>query len=285
MDKKIGVVILNYNNYADTISCVESTLTQKRVYKIIIVDNGSSNNSFDILNKKYSDIEKIDLIKNSTNIGYAKGNNVGIDHLVDKGCNYIFIANSDIYFTSSDIVSMLADSDEENVGILIPIIKNLDGTIEQRVAYKKKFFLLRMIRYIIRTRKELKNSNIYPINQNDLLIQNDYRKRMGFQKDCYIVSGSGFMLTPKFIRIYSHLFPETFLYGEEWATMIYLHKAGLSSKIVDTPIIVHKGAGSTPKGESQNQRKKELKYESSLQVKKLLFLSKKSISKKYGRNY
>ena len=44
MKNRIGVVILNYMNYVDTIACVNCTLNQSYTdYEIIIVDNGSSN--------------------------------------------------------------------------------------------------------------------------------------------------------------------------------------------------------------------------------------------------
>lgn len=45
---KIGIVILNYNGWEDTIECVESLSKQSfENYQIIIVDNNSTNNSFD----------------------------------------------------------------------------------------------------------------------------------------------------------------------------------------------------------------------------------------------
>lgn len=44
--KKVGVVVLNYKNYEETIKCVLSILKQNKILlKIVIVDNGSNNES------------------------------------------------------------------------------------------------------------------------------------------------------------------------------------------------------------------------------------------------
>ena len=49
-EKEIGIVVLNYKNFHETIECVKSILLQKDVFfNIVIVDNGSSNESYDEL--------------------------------------------------------------------------------------------------------------------------------------------------------------------------------------------------------------------------------------------
>ena len=48
--QKLGIVILNYLNYKDTIECVNSILNMGYpVEGIVIVDNHSENDSFKIL--------------------------------------------------------------------------------------------------------------------------------------------------------------------------------------------------------------------------------------------
>ena len=49
--EKIGVVVLNYKNYNETINCVNSLLGQSNVdLEIVIVENGSNNDSEKVLN-------------------------------------------------------------------------------------------------------------------------------------------------------------------------------------------------------------------------------------------
>lgn len=60
-----GVIILNYNNYEDTINCIESVdIYNTSKIKLIIVDNGSNREStIDILDtyleKRYEALSKI----------------------------------------------------------------------------------------------------------------------------------------------------------------------------------------------------------------------------------
>ncbi|MGM9962575.1 MAG: glycosyltransferase [Holdemanella porci] len=280
-DIKIGVVVLNFNNFEDTVNCVNSVLNQKHIsLRVVVVDNGSQNDSFSVLCDKFSKIDNVTLIKNNENLGYARGNNVGIRKLRDQGYEYIFIANSDVVFTSSMILHDLACGDEDEVGILIPIIKNLDGSIEKRVAYKRKLFSLRMIRYFIRSQIDLIKKRNY--SKQSISAIDSYRYFTGLQRNYYVVTGSGFLLTKRFLDTYGQLYPMTFLYGEEWATMIYLHKAQLCSKVIQTDVILHKGAASTPK--SNNKKKIQYKAYSARKVVKLVFLNKSQIRKLYGIN-
>lgn len=50
-DKKIGLAILNYNSYPKLIESVEKTHLYKTIDHIIIVDNGSTDNSFNEIKK------------------------------------------------------------------------------------------------------------------------------------------------------------------------------------------------------------------------------------------
>jgi len=47
---KVYIIILNYNNWADTIECLESVLRNDYPnYQVIVVDNNSSNNSMEYI--------------------------------------------------------------------------------------------------------------------------------------------------------------------------------------------------------------------------------------------
>ncbi len=50
MDNKVYIIILNYNNWYDTIECLESVLRNDYPnYQVIVVDNNSQNNSVDYM--------------------------------------------------------------------------------------------------------------------------------------------------------------------------------------------------------------------------------------------
>lgn len=93
---KACIVILNYNDFEDTVECIKSirSLNYDDSYEVVIVDNGSSNNSYEYLSKRYSDEGNIAVLETGRNPGYAAGNNIGIDYGVKNGAEYICILNN-----------------------------------------------------------------------------------------------------------------------------------------------------------------------------------------------
>ena len=88
----IWTIILNWNGYRDTLECLESCLSTSIPNHILIVDNGSTDRSVDMLSQTFPHIP---LIVNRENLGYAEGNNVGIEYALDRGADYIFVLNND----------------------------------------------------------------------------------------------------------------------------------------------------------------------------------------------
>jgi GT2 family glycosyltransferase len=74
---KVSIIVVNYNGKHLIAECIDSILRQTYVdYELIVVDNGSTDGSVVFLNERYKD--RISLIQNRTNLGFAGGNNVGI---------------------------------------------------------------------------------------------------------------------------------------------------------------------------------------------------------------
>ena len=72
----VSVIVLNYNGQHCIKDCIESLLAQSYTNReFIIVDNGSVDNSLEII-KDF--IPRIRVITNSVNVGFTKGNNIGI---------------------------------------------------------------------------------------------------------------------------------------------------------------------------------------------------------------
>lgn len=273
--KKVGVIVLNFENYEETIQCVESIIIQKDVdLDIVIVDNGSKNDSYKNLVLKYSENESVTILKNNANMGYAKGNNVGINFLRSRGCQFIVVCNSDVVFSSNSILKKMIDSNENTIGVMIPIIKNLDGSIEMRAQYRKNLFKLRVMKELLKMqcifKKEKKNINITKIENLGVGVQDSH----------YAITGSVFALTPSYFKYYNGLFPRTFLYVEELATLLLVHKAGLKTAIIDTDDVIHKGAASTSNElKSGTRMKKKMIAKSARKVMVLIVLPRFIINK------
>lgn len=273
----VGVVILNYKNYKEAINCIDSLLNDNYLdVEIVIVDNGSGNDSVEVFNERYGNNSNICIIPLENNIGYAKGNNVGISYLRGKGIENIFIANSDLIFPNSPLLNQMVDEIGNGDAVIVPTIKNLDGGNDQRVIYKKKMFFLRMFKELI---KSILKDISGKVSENNV---NYTDSSPATFENCYTISGSGYMLTKYYFSIYNGLFFETFLYGEECGTIILIHKAGLKSKVIVTDPIIHKGGASTPnKIKKMTKQKKKINLDSDIKILKLLLMSRRRVKMKY----
>lgn len=94
ISKKIkhAVVLVNYKGWQDTIVCINSIKNSKDTPHIIVVDNGSPNESVKELKSAFPDL---DLIENPENVGFSVGNNIGIKKALKMGAEVVYILNND----------------------------------------------------------------------------------------------------------------------------------------------------------------------------------------------
>ena len=89
----VAIVILNWNGWEDTINCLSSLRISKyQNFRIIIVDNGSTDDSVDHLHAAHADIT---IIETGVNLGFAGGCNVGIRYAFEIMADYIWLLNND----------------------------------------------------------------------------------------------------------------------------------------------------------------------------------------------
>jgi hypothetical protein len=91
---RIMIIILNWKGLGDTIECVESL--QRIEYancEIIIVDNGSSNDEAEVLDREFG--KRVSIVRNDRNYGFAEGNNIGIRIAIARRPDYIMLLNND----------------------------------------------------------------------------------------------------------------------------------------------------------------------------------------------
>lgn len=89
----VAIILLNWNGQADTRACLRSLadLTYPH-HHIIVVDNGSSDDAVPALTR---DFPHITVLANGANLGFAAGNNVGIEHALARGAEYLLLLNND----------------------------------------------------------------------------------------------------------------------------------------------------------------------------------------------
>jgi GT2 family glycosyltransferase len=114
----VVVIILNWNGRSDTLSCLRSL--QQSSYKnhrIIVVDNGSEDDSVSWLRQTFPDLE---LLETGKNLGFAAGNNFGM-HYAIKTYNpeYLWLLNNDTLVDAKAMEALLtAAEDNPETGVL-----------------------------------------------------------------------------------------------------------------------------------------------------------------------
>ena len=96
MKTTTACIIVNYNDSQRTITLLNHIKEFSSMDYLIVVDNCSSDNSFEILSK--FNHSKYHLLKSPCNGGYGFGNNYGAKHAKELGADFILIANPDVWF-------------------------------------------------------------------------------------------------------------------------------------------------------------------------------------------
>lgn len=108
VDVKVFVIVLNYRGKEETKECILSLLDSSyKNFEIILVDNHSIDDSVSYLKKTFPDIFFIETEKN---LGYAGGNNVGIQHALNKGAEAILIVNNDTVLDKDCLQNFVKES-------------------------------------------------------------------------------------------------------------------------------------------------------------------------------
>ena len=152
--KVTALIILNYNNYKDTLNCIRSVEHYNTApVKLVVVDNGSTHRD-EVMNlKQYVErryagrnlrlndeelsvkvssssvtLPYITFIESSSNDGYARGNNKAL-HLLEKDADvqYVMILNNDVLFIQDIIPALVAFvENHEDAALVSPLLYKKD---------------------------------------------------------------------------------------------------------------------------------------------------------------
>lgn len=107
-------VILHYLSEEMTVECVEKLRANfaGQAFRIVIVDNGSANQSGERLRERYRDAEECTVLLNSGNLGFARGNNVGYAYAKEMlDPEYIIIINNDVLIEDAHFLDKIREID------------------------------------------------------------------------------------------------------------------------------------------------------------------------------
>lgn len=115
----VYIVILNWNNAADTLDCLESLQDlDYGPYVPIVIDNGSTDGSVGKIHAAFPEVHQIEL---GSNLGYAAGNNSGIKYALEEGADYVLVLNNDTVVEEGMLRELVVIAEANgNIGMIGP---------------------------------------------------------------------------------------------------------------------------------------------------------------------
>lgn len=93
MTPKVGVVLLNWHGWRDTINCLESLQSlDYPAFEIVVVDNASTDDSVQQIKRAFPHVQ---LLQNERNKGFGGGCNPGIRWVMERGAEMVWLLNND----------------------------------------------------------------------------------------------------------------------------------------------------------------------------------------------
>lgn len=118
MTPLVSIITVNFKQPEVTCELLRSLKSvEEKNFEVIVVENGSGDNSANIIQKEFPEIK---LIKSEKNLGFAGGNNLGMKHACG---DYFLFVNNDTEIESGFIDEMLKTFEiSGNIGAVSPKI-------------------------------------------------------------------------------------------------------------------------------------------------------------------
>ena len=259
---KLGFVILNYGTYVETDECIQSIFMHIDLhadeYVIVIVDNGSEDDSLLKLKQKYNDDKIVQIISTGQNLGFANGNNYGIAYVNENfSPDFVVVLNSDTELFQDDFYKkVLTEYEHSGFGLLGPMMCIASGhcddspwepitvsTVEKRLAYYKKINkrIKNRTIYLFKLAEKIKSLFIKSAWVDSIHVHREFWK---YQTDVEL-QGAFLVFSKELLTRISGFDDRTFLYYEE--QLLYLKVKRIGLPIVYDPRIAvyHKDGRST----------------------------------------
>lgn len=278
LSPRLGIVLVNWNRWADTIECLESVLRSSLPVQIVVVDNASSDGSGDRIvawaaghepvvpasaaMAEYStpnvakpivfrrldaataqasapDNAKVTLIDSSDNLGFAGGNNIGLTFLLRAASiDYVWLLNNDTVIDPEAAAALVARMDATHRA-------GMCGTV---------------VRYYYRpdTVQALNGSRFSLINGQSRGIGSGTRATSPFDparvaRETDYVLGASLAVSRQFVATVGLMTEDYFLYFEEidWA---FRNAGRFAIAFAHGAIVYHKEGGSIGSSGAKGQR-------------------------------
>jgi GT2 family glycosyltransferase len=125
-DPTVGVVVLNWKSEEDTAACLDSLLAQRGVtLEILLIDNASPDGSGARLQARFP---QVSYVQTEENLGYAGGNNRGLEWALARGTEWLMVVNNDTVADPDCLRRLLdAGTSDARIAALAPLIVRFDA--------------------------------------------------------------------------------------------------------------------------------------------------------------
>ncbi len=215
---KVSIILLNWNQYALTASCINSLkqCTYPAI-EIIVVDQASHDNSVSLLKAQYPEVR---LIENVKNTGFTGGNNQGMKIATGE---YFLLLNNDTEVESDFLEPLVtAARNKENVGACSPLIRYYSNP--EYIQYAGGPREIDLIR----------GRNTWRCANEHLLAT----KRINEKTSA--AHGAAFFIKRSVVEKIGMLDESLFIYYEEYDWSLRIRKAGYSIMFVADSTVFHK---------------------------------------------
>lgn len=215
---KVACVIVTYNRLALLKECVEAVVSQTYpLHKIIIIDNHSTDNTFDYL-QTLNDDNRVELISLSENIGGAGGFSRGIKQAMMTGVDWVWVMDDDTIPYKNALEKMVdATRLTEKIGFLCSKVLWTDGSPH------------RMNRPGVCLEKRDKLFNHYSSEEISAFL-------------CMHSSFVSLMINAEAVKEVGLPIEEFFIWGDDIEYTVRISSHGYDCFYVDNSIVLHKTA-------------------------------------------
>lgn len=223
LDPLVSIIILNYNGSKYLRKLLDSILSDTPPFRfeVIIIDNGSKDNSLEIIKEYYKNTKLKSICKliiNKTNLGFGKAMNQGLE--LARG-QYVAFLNCDLYVESGWLERVIEVFHQKpRVAIVQPLICDYDDPLRVQSA---GLYCDWVCNFKGADQKAQENQAILAPFGAAFIAKRDIFQRIG-----------GFD-------------PDFFLYGEEIDIGLRTWMAGFMVMLASKAKVFHKGGGVTPK--------------------------------------
>lgn len=220
---KVYLILVNYNGSKLTEECIDSIhkseYDEKYEVHVIVVDNGSKVDETVALKQRYKDVI---FIRSEDNLGFAGGNNLGIERALDEGADYVLLINNDTIL------------DRRMLQLLMKNVKP-NTVVTSKILYYSNPDTIWCEGGVI----DWKKGNSY----NGKMGEKDTRNIENYY--CDFTSGCCMMISREIINTIGMLKDDYFMYCEDTEYCLRLKQAGYQIMVVPSAILYHKVSASS----------------------------------------